>query len=150
MIEAWNPAHCFRELADESAALAVKQANVIKLITSALGRAAIQIEHPVVEDVDILAGPGCVLLNILHHARRVVFGEEDILVTQRRKRNCIKDHARSTARKSTYPTIACLIDADAVALVRRRSTGMMQPLNSAIRVVLCEKDVSAARPGVRH
>ena len=147
----WN-AGCrrFRELADESAAIAVKQANVIKLITSSLGRAAIQIERPVVEDMDILAGPGGILLNILHHTRRVVFGEEDILVTQRRKRDCIKDHARSAARKSTYPAIACLIDADAVALVRGRSTGMMQPLDGAISVVLCEKDVSAARPGVRY
>src|SRR6185369_5513359 len=92
---------------------------------------------------------GRILLDVLHQTGRIILGEKDVFVTERRKSNGIKDHARAAGGKAGNPTVTILVNSNAITLVRSRTAGMMEPLDHAITVILGGEDIRAARSRVR-
>src|SRR6476660_7848618 len=90
---------------------------------------------------------GGVLFHILHGSRRVILCEKNILVTARRKHEVIEYNSRSAIGKSTDITVARLINTYRVTNVSMDAATMVKPLDNAISVILCEKDIGSIRAG---
>src|SRR5262249_30352611 len=137
------------ELPNETAAVDIDQTDIVEFVARSFRRPTAEIKTAVIQDMNVLAAAGCVLLHILDHALRIILGQKDVLIAEWREFDRIEHHARHAAGKPAHPTVASLIDANAVTFVRFEATTVMEPLNGPVRIVLCDKDVTPTCPCVR-
>jgi hypothetical protein len=86
--------------------------------------------------MNVLAQSGSILFHILHGSCWVILREKDVLITARRKCKVIKHNSCAAVSKSTDITVSSLINTYRVTNVSMDAAAVVEPLDSAISIVL--------------